>query len=142
MLYSYLKAFHLIFMVTWFAGLFYIFRLFVYHVKFRENAEMAKAYSLMEKKLLYIIMHPSMLLTIGFGVGMLISHPEIFQQKWIHIKLALVAILMGYQIFSGIVHKRFSKNNYFLSEKACRFINEVPSFLLIAIVFLAIFKPV
>lgn len=142
MLYLWLKSFHLIFMVTWFAGLFYIFRLFVYHVKFRENSEMASAYSLMERKLLYIIMHPSMLLTIGFGVGMLILNPTLLKQGWIHLKLSLVLLLIAYQIFSGVTHKRFSKGNFFLSEKACRMINEVPSLLLIAIVLLAVLKPI
>ena len=141
MLYPWLKSFHLIFMVTWFAGLFYIFRLFVYHVKFKENSEMANTYNLMERKLLYLIMHPSMLLTIGFGVGMLILNPEILKQQWIHIKLLLVVFLMGYQIFSGIVHKCFLRGDYFLSEKACRILNEIPTLLLIGIVLLAVLKP-
>jgi putative membrane protein len=139
--YLWFKALHLIFMVAWFAGLFYIFRLFVYHVKFKDQKNMAEAYTLMEKKLLYMIMHPAMTLTLVFGIGMLTLNPSLLQQGWIHAKLFCVALLIGYQVFAGITHKKFKRGNYFLSEKACRIINEVPTLLLIAIVFLAIFRP-
>ena len=139
--YLWLKALHLIFMVAWFAGLFYIFRLFVYHVKFKAEKNMAEAYSLMERKLLYVIMHPAMTLTLLFGIGMLILSPSLLKRGWMHTKLFLVALLIAYQIFAGITHRKFKAGNYFLSEKACRMINEVPGLLLIAIVLLAIFKP-
>jgi len=139
--YLWFKALHLIFMVAWFAGLLYIFRLFVYHVKFKDQKNMTEAYTLMEKKLLYMIMHPAMTLTLVFGIGMLTLNPSLLKQGWIHAKLFCVALLIGYQVFAGITHKKFKRENYFLSEKACRIINEVPTLLLIAIVFLAIFKP-
>ncbi len=140
--YLWFKAFHIIFMVAWFAGLFYIFRLFVYHVKFREEPKLREAYSLMERKLLYAIMHPAMALTFLFGFGMIWLNPSLWAQKWLHMKLSLVALLLGYQIFAGITHKRFKKGNFFLSEKACRFINEFPALILIAAVLLVIFKPI
>jgi len=139
--YLWFKAFHIIFMVAWFAGLFYIFRLFVYHVKFREEPKLCEAYSLMERKLLYAIMHPAMALTFLFGFGMIGLNSSLWAQKWLHMKLGLVALLLGYQIFAGITHKRFKKGNFFLSEKACRFINEFPALILIAVVLLVIFKP-
>jgi len=139
--YLWFKAFHIIFMVAWFAGLFYIFRLFVYHAKFQKEAELCKAYSLMERKLLYAIMHPAMLLTFLFGFGMLWLNPVLLQQKWFHVKLGLVALLLGYQIFAGITHKRFKRGNFFLSETSCRIINEVPTLILIGAVLLVIFKP-
>lgn len=140
-IYLWIKSFHLIAMVAWFAGLFYIFRLFVYHVKFRDQLNMREAYSLMERKLLYIIMHPAMLMTILFG-GLLISlNPAVFSAKWFHIKLALVLILIAYQIFAGVTHKRFSRGDFFLSEKACRMINEVPTLVLIGVILLVILKP-
>ncbi len=139
--YLWLKAFHLIFMVAWFAGLFYIFRLFVYHAKFQNKPELAEAYSLMERKLLYIIMHPAMLMTILFGILLITQNPSIFEARWFHLKLFCVLLLIGYQVFAGIVHKRFSSGDYFLSEKACRLINEVPTLLLIAIILLVILKP-
>ena len=139
--YLWFKSFHLIFMVAWFAGLFYIFRLFVYHVKFKDQTNMAEAYSLMERKLLYFIMHPAMTLTLIFGIGLLTVSPSLLHQKWMHAKLGCIFLLVVYQIFAGITHKKFKKGNYFLSEKACRMINEVPSLLLVVIVLLAIFKP-
>ncbi len=141
MLYLWIKAFHIIFMVAWFAGLFYIFRLFVYHVKFKDDSKMAQTYSMMEKKLLYMISHPAMGMTLLFGIWMLVLNPDLFKQGWMHAKLGAVVLLMAYQIFSGITFRRFRKGDYFLSEKACRIMNEVPTLLLIVMVLLVILKP-
>jgi putative membrane protein len=139
--YLWLKALHLIAMVAWFAGLFYIFRLFVYHVKHQGNTEMARAYAEMERKLLYIIMHPAMLMTILFGVLLISQNPAVLRAPWFHLKLGLVFLLIAYQIFAGITQKRFARGDYFLSERACRLINEVPTVILIAVVILAVIKP-
>lgn len=139
-MYLYLKSFHIISMVAWFAGLFYIFRLFVYHVKNKDNPQIAKVFETMERKLLYMIMHPAMFLTIFFGVEMLIKNPEILKASWFHIKLLLVLLLIGYQLFSGHVTKRFAKGDFFISQKICRLINEVPTILLIGIVLLVVLK--
>lgn len=128
-------------MVAWFAGLFYIFRLFVYHVKFKGQKNMEEALSLMEKKLLYRIMHPAMFLTILFGGVLVALNPDVLHQKWFYAKLVGVVLLIAYQDFAGRVSKRFSAGDFFLSEKACRVINEVPTVLLIAIVLLAVLKP-
>lgn len=141
MIYLWLKAFHIIFMVAWFAGLFYIFRLFVYHAKYRDQANMREAYALMERKLLYIIMHPAMLLTLLLGIMLIALNPSVMQAPWFHAKLLGVVFLIGYQIFAGITAKRFARGDFFLSEKACRMINEVPTLLLIAIVILVVVKP-
>ena len=140
-MYLWFKALHLIFMVAWFAGLFYIFRLFVYHVKFKDQQNMRQAYELMEKKLLYIIMHPAMLLTIIFGLGMIHLNPALMRQGWLHSKLLAVVFLIVYQVYAGIVRRRFAKGDFFLSEKSCRIINEVPTLLLIIIVLLAVLRP-
>ncbi|HEX5036505.1 MAG TPA: protoporphyrinogen oxidase HemJ [bacterium] len=139
--YLWLKALHLIFMVAWFAGLFYIFRLFVYHAKFKDKPEMRDAYTLMERKLLYMIMHPAMALTILFGFLLILQNPAVLRAPWFHAKLLLVFLLVCYQVFCGITHKRFARGDFFLSEKACRMINEAPTFLLIAIVILVVVKP-
>ncbi len=141
MLYLWIKAFHLIFMVAWFAGLFYIFRLFVYHAKHKDEENMRRAYSLMERKLLYVIMHPAMLLTILFGVLLISMNPSVLRAPWFHVKLLGVAGLIGYQIFAGIVAKRFGRGDFFLSERACRFINEIPTVLLFVIVIMVVVKP-
>jgi TIGR00701 family protein len=140
-LYLWLKAFHLIFMVAWFAGLFYIFRLFVYHVKFRGEENIRRAYALMERKLLYFIMLPSMLLTLLLGALLISQNPYVLSASWFHAKLFAVLLLIGYQVFAGITQARFARGDFFLSEKACRIINEIPTLLLIAIVLLVVLKP-
>lgn len=141
MVYLWLKAFHIIFMVAWFAGLFYIFRLFVYHAKFQDQENMRQAYAVMERKLLYIIMHPAMLLTLLFGILLIALNPSVLQAPWFHVKLLGVLLLIGYQVFAGIVAKRFARGDFFLSERACRIINEIPTVLLITIVIMVVVKP-
>ncbi len=140
-MYLYLKAFHLIFMICWFAELFYIFRLFVYHVQNREKTEVTKIFEKMEYRLIYFIGHPSMVLTLLSGFWMLAYNPEFLGNSWIVFKLALVGLLIGYQIFCGVTRRRFAEGNFFLSEKTCRLINEIPTVLLIAIVIFAVVKP-
>lgn len=140
-LYLWFKAFHIIFMVAWFAGLFYIFRLFVYHVKYQDKPGLGEAYQIMERKLLYIIMHPAMLLTLLFGILLISLNPAILYASWFHYKIGMVILLIAYQIFAGITHKRFARGDFFLSEKACRMINEIPTLILITVVILAVVKP-
>lgn len=140
-MYLILKSLHLIFVIAWFAELFYIFRLFVYHVKHENNREMRSIFETMEYKLIYYIGHPAMLLTILFGALMIYQNPIILAQKWLHLKFLFIGFLIGYQIFCGITRRKFAEGNFFISEKACRFINEVPTLLLIVIVLLAILKP-
>ncbi len=140
-LYLWLKAFHIIFMVAWFAGLFYIFRLFVYHTKFRDQKNLCEAYGLMERRLLFLIMHPAMLMTIILGILLIALNPAVLRAPWFHAKLGLVLLLIAYQIFAGITCRRFAAGHFFLSEKACRVINEVPTLMLIGIVILAVVKP-
>lgn len=140
-MYTYLKAFHLIFIITWFAELFYIFRLYVYHAKHQNKKETCQIFETMEYKLLYYIGHPSMAITLILGITLLVQNPALMKQGWVHAKIFLVLMLIGYQIFAGITRRRFAKGDFFLTEKACRFINEVPSVLLVAIVLLAILKP-
>lgn len=140
-LYLWIKALHLIFMVAWFAGLFYIFRLFVYHAKYQAKPELCEAYQVMERKLLYIIMHPAMLFTILFGVLLISLNPAVMHAPWFWLKLVFVACLIAYQIFAGITRRRFASGDFFLTEKQCRFINEVPTLLLIGIIILVVVKP-
>jgi protoporphyrinogen IX oxidase len=127
MSYPLIKALHLIFMVAWFSGLFYIFRLFVYVV--------------MERRLLFGIMHPAMFFTLAFGFTLLVKNPEFLQHGWIHAKLLAIFGLIGYQAYAGYVRRRMAHGIYPLSEKACRIINEVPTVLLIVIVLLAVLRP-
>ncbi len=139
--YLWLKSFHIISLVAWFAGLFYIFRLFVYHVKFRDQSEVSTAYTLMEWRLIYLVTHPAMLLTLLSGFLLVTVNPSVLRAPWFHAKMGLVLLLIAYQIFAGITHARFARGNFFLSERLCRIINEVPTLLLIGIVILAVVKP-
>lgn len=139
-MYQLIKSLHIIFIVTWFAGLFYIFRLFVYHRMNIDKLEMVEIFSLMEKRLLYYICVPSSICVPLFGTIMIMINTSLINQNWIFLKLIFVLPLYIYQHFSIITYKRFKKKSYFLSEKQCRYINETPSILLILIIFIAYFK--
>lgn len=135
------KALHIIFVIAWYAGLFYIFRLFVYHVKYFDKPEMAQAYSLMERKLLYIIMMPAMVLTFLFGFLMLTQVPLVLTKTWFIVKMGAVLVLLAYQIYAVHIHNSLADGVKPLSERACRIINEVPTVMLFLIVIMAVIKP-
>lgn len=138
-MYETLKAIHLIAVICWFAGLFYLPRLFVYHAMAEEkNNEMLKT---MERKLYKYIMNPSMVVTWVFGVWMLYIIPEWMQSGWLHAKLAFVVLLTGYHHVCGKYVKIFAADANKKSHKFYRYFNEIPTVLLIVIVFLVILKP-
>ncbi len=139
--YLHIKALHLIALIAWFAGLFYIFRLFVYHVKEAKNEHTSSTLSLMESKLIRIIMMPATVVVLITGFALAILLDGTFSSPWFHGKFLGVVGLLLYQHFAIKVHKRFKVGDYFLSEKQCRLINEVPTILLIWIVFLVVLKP-
>lgn len=141
MIYLWLKAFHLIFVIAWFAGLFYVFRLFVYHVKFKDKPDCVEGYRIMESKLLDFIMKPSAILTLATGIALVWMQPAFLKQGWLHAKLLFVVSLILYHLLAEVTRRRFAQNDYFLSEKACRFINEIPAVALLVIVPLVILKP-
>lgn len=135
------KAFHIIFMVIWFFGLFYICRLFVYHVQNWKDPLEAKTFTLMERRLIYIVMYPAMVLTLVFGLLMVSMVRSILAQPWFIIKLAGILGLMIYHFYTAYVHSRMLDGKRPLSEKACRVINEVPIVLLILIVVMSVLRP-
>ena len=136
-----IKALHIVSLVAWFAGLFYIFRLFVYHRREFQNAPLCSVFVEMERKLLRIITLPAGLLTLGSGIAMLALSPGWLSQRWFHVKMLGVIALFAYQGLAFHTLKRFSKGDFFLSEKACRIINEFPTIFLILNVSMAILKP-
>ncbi len=140
-MYLTIKALHLISMVAWFAGLFYIFRLFVYHLKYTERSGVPETMVEMERKLIKIIIRPAAVLTILMGGILLMLNPALLSAGWIWLKLFLVVLLIVYQIFATYTHSRLTRGDYFLTEKQCRMINEVPTLLLIGVVLLAVLKP-
>ncbi len=141
MSYLWLKALHVIFVIAWFAGLFYIFRLFVYHAKHQKNSEMCAVFETMEQKLLKIIVIPGSVMTLLFGILMLLQNMTLMEQPWMHIKLTGVVGLFAYQFFAYKTFLRFKNKDFFLSEKQCRFLNEIPTLFLFLIVIMVILRP-
>lgn len=142
MLYLSMKALHLIFMVAWFAGLFYMFRLFVYHTENADKPEATKMLKVMEGKLYKIITVPAMVLTFIFGITMIALNPGLMQQAWMHGKLTLVILLAGYTGFIGRTRRKYANDEIVYTSKQCRWLNEVPTIFLLLIVFLAVFRNV
>ena len=137
-----LKALHLIFMVTWFAGLFYLPRLFVYHTMSEDQVSRDR-FKIMERKLFYGIMTPGAILTIIFGTLMLTEYAwsAFGQDLWLHIKLALIVALVIYHIMCGKFVVDFKNDNNKHSHVYYRWFNEIPVLMLVAIIILASVKP-
>lgn len=137
-----LKALHLIFMVTWFAGLFYLPRLFVYHAMSDDEISRER-FLIMERKLYYGIMTPGMLLTLLFGGWMLSDYAWVLYggSLWLRLKLALLAMLVGYHLYCGKCLRAFQSGNNRHGHVYFRWVNEIPVLFLFAIVILAVLKP-
>ena len=129
--------------VSWMAGLLYLPRIFVYHVENNEKKEATDIFEVMEKKLFYYIMRPAMIFTWVFGLVLIyLNGVEIFSQLWIQIKIVLVILLSAYNYYLGKCLVSLKNNSNTRSSKFFRIINEVPTIMLIFIVFLVIFKPI
>ncbi len=137
-----IKAFHVIAMVTWFSGLFYLPRLFVYHAMSTDQISQER-FKIMERKLYYGIMTPGAILTILLGVWLLHAYAwQLYKTAlWLHLKLGLVLILMLYHLYCGYLRRQFQRNQNTHSHVFYRWLNEFPVLLLIGIVILAIVKP-
>ena len=136
------KALHLIAVISWMAGLLYLPRIFVYHAETVENKSQSETFKLMEKRLYFYIMNPAMVLSWVFGI--LLVHSQGITSLgflWMKIKLGLVIILTGYHFYLLAVLKDFQIDSNTKSSKYFRIINEVPTILLIIIIFVVIFKP-
>jgi putative membrane protein len=132
------KALHVVFMVTWFAGLFYLPRLFVYHAMTTDGAG-SERFKIMERKLFFGIMTPGAVLTILFGLWLWLGFGR--TGGWLHAKLALVAILVAYHIYCGKLMFDFKRDTNRHTDLWYRWFNEIPVLLLLAIVVLAIVQP-
>ena len=140
-LYLYVKAFHIISMVAWMAGLFYLPRLFAYHAAILPGSVEAETFKVMEKRLLRIIINPAMILTFIFGIWLVILNPGWLQMGWLHAKIALVIGMVVFHGFCARWRKALACDKIVHSNKFFRMINEVPTLLLIGIVILAVVKP-
>ena len=134
-----LKAFHVIAVVTWFAGLFYLPRLYVYHTDAKDTISIER-FKIMERRL-FAIMTIGAAASVGLGAAMLVAEPAYLTMEWLRIKLALVLVLIAYHVFCYRLMRDFAENRNTRSAKWYRGFNELPSLLLIAIVLLAVVKP-
>ncbi len=143
--YNYIKALHLIFVITWFAGLFYIVRLFVYHAEAKQKPQpeqdiLIKQYQLMQYRLWYIITWPSAVLASLFAFYLLYLNPEWLSQSWMHVKLAFVLLLYIYHAKCHQIFKQLQNNEVRNSSNFYRIWNEGATIILFAVVFLVILK--
>jgi putative membrane protein len=134
-----LKALHVIAVVTWFAGLFYLPRLYVYHAD-AHDAIGTQRFELMERRL-FAIMTIGAAASIVFGLAMLIEFPQYLQMTWLKIKLLLVALVIAYHVYCYKLMRDFAARRNRRSAKWFRAFNEIPSLLLVGIVILAVVKP-
>ena len=142
-IYLLFKSLHLISVISWMAGLLYLPRIFVYHAENNLEEKVSQIFKIMEKKLYFYIMTPAMILSWLFGI--LLIHSIGFQQLgqlWMISKLILVVILTIYHFYLGGILSQFKLNNNKHSHKFFRYINEIPTILLILIIFVVIFKPI
>ena len=136
------KELHLIAVISWMAGLLYLPRIFVYHAETKENKEQSETFKLMEKRLYFYIMNPAMILSWVFGI--LLIHSQGIPSLgllWMKIKIGLVIILTSYHFYLLAVIRDFQVDSNYKSSRFFRIINEVPTILLIIIIFVVIFKP-
>ncbi len=137
------KSLHLIAAMSWIVGLLYLPRIFVYHVENLEKKEATEIFKIMERRLYFYIMRPAMIVTWLFGVILIyINGLDIFSQLWMNIKLALVIFLTIYHEYLGICLKSLKLKTNTKTSKFFRIINEVPTIILILIIFIVIFKPI
>ena len=137
------KSLHLIAVISWMAGLLYLPRIFVYHVENKDKKEATDIFEVMENRLFFYIMRPAMILTWIFGLILIyLNGIEIFSQLWMQIKIVLVILLSGYNDYLGKCLVSLKNNSNIRSAKFFRIINEIPTVMLIFIVFLVIFKPI
>lgn len=143
--YDVVKALHIIFVVCWFAGLFYMVRLFIYHIEAFEKSEIESdilhnQYQIMEKNLWNIITTPAMILTIIFGTTMLILNPFYLSQPWMHVKLTFVLVLLFYHFKCSAIMKRLRTKSFKWTSTQLRLWNELATMFLVSIVFIVVLK--
>lgn len=139
--YLWLKAIHIIGVVCWFAGIFYLPRLFVYHSTTTDKPGLER-FKIMEEKLYRMIMRPAMIVSVVFGVWLVVESWESYATSlWLWSKVFLVVLLLGYHHYLGSLIKSFANDNSAHTEKFFRLFNEIPVLLLILIVILVVVKP-
>ena len=139
--YSWLQAFHIIAVIAWMAGLFYLPRLFVYHTQAAPGSPSSETFKVMERRLLRVIMNPAMIAAWVFGLLMIWANPFLFQEGWFHIKLTAIVVLTAFHMFCARWRRHFVEDRSRHGERFYRVANEVPTLLMIVIVIMAVVKP-
>ena len=143
--YNYIKALHLIFVITWFAGLFYIPRLFIYHIEATQKPSpekeiLSKQLKQMTKRLWHIITWPSAILAILFAIWLLVLQTSLLKMPWMHVKLVFVFLLIAYHLKNHQIYKQLQNDEVKYTSKFMRIWNEGATIILFAIVFLVILR--
>ncbi len=138
-IYPWIKSFHVMAVISWMAGLFYLPRLFVYHSSEKDGGECMEKFSIMERRLYKYIMQPAMI--ASWIAGLLMIAVIGFADVWLHVKLTMVILLTAYHFWLGRMMKRFARGENDKPEKFYRMINEIPTLLMIVIVIMVIVKP-
>lgn len=139
--YEWLRALHLIAVMSWMAGLLYLPRLFVYHAETKAGTKQSETFKVMERRLHRYIMEPASIVTWVFGGLMLYANPGLLSEGWMHLKLLLVVLMTGFHHVCGAWVKKFTADQNEKSAKFYRVANEVPTVLMVIIVILAVVEP-
>ena len=139
--YLWIKALHVISVIAWMAGMLYLPRLFVYHVQAEKGSELSETLKIMERKLLRVILNPAMVASWVFAGLMIWADPHIFQSGWMHAKFTAVILMTGVHHMFAKWRKNFERDENTKSEKFYRYMNEVPTVLMIVIIIMVVVKP-
>lgn len=139
--YDWIKALHVIAVISWMAGLLYLPRLFVYHADADKGSELSETLKIMERKLLRLIMNPAMIAAYLFGLLMIYANPGLMAGGWLHAKIFFVILLTAFHHLLGRWRKKFLRDENMHKAKFYRQVNEIPTILMIGIVIFVIVKP-
>jgi putative membrane protein len=141
MMYLWIKALHILAIISWMAGLLYLPRLYVYHAMVETGSARDMTFQLMERRLLKAIMNPAMIASFLFGFWMVLLNPDLLSQGWFHIKLASVLLLAGVHGKFAVMRRAFAEGRANRSDRYYRVWNEVPTVLMIIIVIMVVIQP-
>lgn len=141
MLYDWIKALHVISIVSWMAGMLYLPRLYVYHTSAKTGSELSETLKIMERKLLRLIINPAMIASFFFGVWLLMLNPDLLHQSFMHVKLAAVVLMLGVHGMLSRYRRDFANDQNRHSAKFYRIMNEAPTLLMIIIIVMIVVHP-
>ena len=139
--YEWLRALHIIAVISWMAGMLYLPRLFVYHVDAEKGSAQSETFKTMERRLLRFIINPAMIASWVFGLSMLYANPALLHEGWIHVKLFCLVLMQLTHAFFARCRRAFERDENKYSAKVYRWANEVPTVLMIIIVIMAVVQP-